>query len=274
MHEVSVRGRVVGTAQDIVVSAEDSGVATVTLNRPSQAQCRVAGDVATAGARSSRSSGGREDVRVVILTGAGGHFCAGADISEFPTRSRRFPVGAHLRGGERGGDDRAARLPQADHRRDLGLRHGRRLRAGAGLRPPRRRRHDADGHSRGAARRRLRRARLRAALPPGRPRQRQARALHGSRLRRERVCGHGAPRHRRRRHRARREPMRWRPRSPTMRRCRWPDPRWCSRLWLPARPQARHAEISAIIEGAMNSADYREGARAFLEKRKPAFTGR
>jgi enoyl-CoA hydratase/carnithine racemase len=35
-----------------------------------------------------------------------------------------------------------------------------------------------------------------------------------------------------------------------------------------------HAEISAIIERAMNSADYREGARAFLEKRKPNFTGR
>ena len=36
--------------------------------------------------------------------------------------------------------------------------------------------------------------------------------------------------------------------------------------------QRRHAEIAAIIEGAMNSADYREGARAFLEKRKPAWT--
>jgi enoyl-CoA hydratase/carnithine racemase len=37
---------------------------------------------------------------------------------------------------------------------------------------------------------------------------------------------------------------------------------------------SRRREISDIIDRAMNSADYREGAQAFLAKRKPSFTGR
>jgi len=38
--------------------------------------------------------------------------------------------------------------------------------------------------------------------------------------------------------------------------------------------KARDAEINAMIDRAMNSADYREGGRAFLAKRKPLFVGR
>lgn len=70
-------------SSDILVSETDNGVAVVTLNRPMKRNAvslamwreleRIFRDLATG------------SVRVVILTGAGGNFCAGADISEFPT---------------------------------------------------------------------------------------------------------------------------------------------------------------------------------------------
>lgn len=66
----------------IDVHLEASGVATVTLNRPARRNAvtlamwrELGGTFAELGARS--------DVRVVVLTGAGGHFSAGADITEF-----------------------------------------------------------------------------------------------------------------------------------------------------------------------------------------------
>jgi enoyl-CoA hydratase/carnithine racemase len=56
---------------DIVVRVDASGIATVALNRPAKI-----GEV---------FAGFADDpaVRVAVLTGRGGHFCAGADISEF-----------------------------------------------------------------------------------------------------------------------------------------------------------------------------------------------
>ncbi len=66
----------------ILVEHDATGIVTVTLNKPekrnamSYAMWKGLGDIYTA-------LGKRTDVRAVILTGTGGNFCAGADISEF-----------------------------------------------------------------------------------------------------------------------------------------------------------------------------------------------
>jgi enoyl-CoA hydratase/carnithine racemase len=67
---------------EIQVAADANGIAVVTLNRPEKRNVvslkmwRGLGEIYHGFAR-------RNDIRVVILTGAGGHFCGGADISEF-----------------------------------------------------------------------------------------------------------------------------------------------------------------------------------------------
>ena len=71
-------------SNDILLRVEPDGIAVVTLNRPAKrnavslAMWRELGTIFADLAR-------RADVRVAVLTGAGGHFCAGADISEFAT---------------------------------------------------------------------------------------------------------------------------------------------------------------------------------------------
>ncbi|MDE2514579.1 MAG: enoyl-CoA hydratase/isomerase family protein [Rhodospirillales bacterium] len=71
-------------AGEVLQSEDGSGVVTVTLSNPARrnacslAMWQAIGDIFEALAA-------RSDVRIVILTGAGGHFCAGADISEFAT---------------------------------------------------------------------------------------------------------------------------------------------------------------------------------------------
>jgi len=78
---VSVAGAAGEAPQRVLVAVGD-GVATVTLNRPAALNAldietyreleRLAGEL-----------GAREDVRVVVLTGNGRAFCAGADLRQF-----------------------------------------------------------------------------------------------------------------------------------------------------------------------------------------------
>ena len=119
----------------------DGPVTTVTIDRP---EVRNAVDRPTAEALADafRAFDADDDASVAVLTGAGGHFCAGADLKAVgdgawqPGRGRRRrPDGA---------DPDAA--VQAGDRRDRGVRRGRRARAGALGRP-------AGGRARRRARR-------------------------------------------------------------------------------------------------------------------------
>ena len=64
---------------DIEVT-RDGGVATVTINRP-QRKNAVTGDMWAQLAETFRSLSADSEVRCVIITGAGGEFCSGADLS-------------------------------------------------------------------------------------------------------------------------------------------------------------------------------------------------
>jgi 2-(1,2-epoxy-1,2-dihydrophenyl)acetyl-CoA isomerase len=64
---------------DIEVT-RDAGVATVTINRP-QRKNAVTGDMWGQLAETFRTLSADAEVRCVVITGAGGEFCAGADLS-------------------------------------------------------------------------------------------------------------------------------------------------------------------------------------------------
>jgi enoyl-CoA hydratase/carnithine racemase len=74
----------VSEAQTITAGVDAAGIAVVTLNRPEKRNA-VSLEMWRGLGRVFTQLDGREDVRVIILAGAGGNFCAGADISEFPT---------------------------------------------------------------------------------------------------------------------------------------------------------------------------------------------
>jgi enoyl-CoA hydratase len=70
-------------ADEVLVEVDD-GVAVITINRP-EARNAVNGAVSAGVAAAVDELDVRQDVRVLILTGAGGTFCAGMDLKGFLT---------------------------------------------------------------------------------------------------------------------------------------------------------------------------------------------
>lgn len=60
----------------------EDGVAIITINRP-EAKNAVDGDVARGVAAAVDEINSRDDIRLAVLTGAGGTFCAGMDLKAF-----------------------------------------------------------------------------------------------------------------------------------------------------------------------------------------------
>lgn len=96
---------------EILLTRHDDGTAVVSLNRPERrnavnfAQWRKLGDLFA-------ELGADRGVRAVILTGAGGHFCAGADISEFKTVRADAAMGAAYDESVRHGTQSLIDLPK------------------------------------------------------------------------------------------------------------------------------------------------------------------
>jgi enoyl-CoA hydratase len=67
---------------EAVLATVDDGIAVITINRP-EARNAVNGEVARGLAGAIEELDARKDVRVLILTGAGGTFCAGMDLKGF-----------------------------------------------------------------------------------------------------------------------------------------------------------------------------------------------
>lgn len=259
-------------AQEIVVAVAVSGIATVTLNRPGKRNA-VSFAMWRRLAEIFSELGGREDVRVVILTGAGGNFCAGADISEFPTlradsrsgriyeaaneaasvavRDCRKPTIAAISGYGMGGGCAlalACDLGVGDATTRMGIPAARLgvvygaldcalLQRQVGLANAKRVLYTG----RAFAVQDCAAMGLLDVVAPGT-------ALEGAHALAAEMADNA------------------------------PLSLAGSKVVLEAlaagTAEDRRAEIAAVIEGAMNSADYREGASAFLAKRKPVFRGR
>jgi len=66
---------------DVLKLHEENGVLTLLMDRPEKRNA-LSGELVDALARAVQGAGAREEIRVVLLRGAGSDFCAGADLEE------------------------------------------------------------------------------------------------------------------------------------------------------------------------------------------------
>ena len=77
---------------DHLIETHEGGVATLTMNRP-EARNALTGEMQAALAEAIPRLASDPKVRLVVLTGAGGAFCAGGDVKGFAAATSRAPSG-------------------------------------------------------------------------------------------------------------------------------------------------------------------------------------
>ena len=75
---------------DHLIETHDDGVATLTMNRP-DARNALSGEMMAALAEALPRLSADREVRAIVLTGAGGAFCAGGDVKGFAARTSAAP---------------------------------------------------------------------------------------------------------------------------------------------------------------------------------------
>jgi enoyl-CoA hydratase/carnithine racemase len=109
----------IGTADStgpVLYELRDSGVAIVTLNRPERMNA-WGGGLAAGFYRCLDRAESDPNVRVVVITGAGRAFCAGADMGDLDTIGGAGPIGGQER------SDRGVSLRDTDVTQLVGERH-------------------------------------------------------------------------------------------------------------------------------------------------------
>ena len=92
-----------------LLETHEDGVCTLTMNRP-EARNAMSGPMMTALNEAVPRVAADPSVRCVVLTGAGGAFCAGGDVKGWRTRIANLGIGAHAHHGA--GRARTASCPR------------------------------------------------------------------------------------------------------------------------------------------------------------------